>query len=386
VLGWALIGTGLLAGAALGRKAILTRRARACAEVLDALSGVHARVEGTRVFAEHRTASGTTQIEIAARARGAVWRFVRSLPWLNAGPFATLWPKTHVIDELVKMAELDLGDPKPSLPALMGGESTRQLRQLWLDAVPDIRRGTSPIVSRAEGAWIVRLMLHPAIDFALMEQVLAELATMTLSSAAERDGLSSFLGWVKDGAHSAEEIRTGISASFVARDALVALDRAGERLLRCELGDGGVEAKVLLDSFPDGERAERLLDATAGLVDALGGPRGAAPQGDLRCPVDASALRAHGAAGEHECPTCSGRLLERDAVRQFVLDPLGKSPGDLKQAADGAQGADVLCAVCSQPTSPVFLEDVIVDLCTSCGAMWLDEGELSALSLGRFEG
>ena len=49
-------------------------------------------------------------------------------------------------------------------------------------------------------------------------------------------------------------------------------------------------------------------------------------------------------------------------------------------------GADVVCASCAQPTSPVFLEDVIVDLCTSCGAMWLDEGELSALSLGRFEG
>ena len=39
----------------------------------------------------------------------------------------------------------------------------------------------------------------------------------------------------------------------------------------------------------------------------------------------------------------------------------------------------MLCPLCARALAPVERQGVEIDLCTSCGGMWLDSGELSEL-------
>lgn len=87
---------------------------------------------------------------------------------------------------------------------------------------------------------------------------------------------------------------------------------------------------------------------------------------------------------ESACPNCRGRFLGPDAVRRLLVDEMGLAPGELKEAAARGSTAPLVCPSCSTRMSPVLLGELIVDLCTGCGSLWLDEQELTLLSKGRY--
>lgn len=89
-------------------------------------------------------------------------------------------------------------------------------------------------------------------------------------------------------------------------------------------------------------------------------------------------------AGER-CPTCGGHHLDVELAGPLLEREVGKSVDDLKALAAHFGGARLPCPGCGGSQSPVTLRGVPVDLCLQCGALWLDGGELRALTGGRLE-
>jgi Zn-finger nucleic acid-binding protein len=92
-----------------------------------------------------------------------------------------------------------------------------------------------------------------------------------------------------------------------------------------------------------------------------------------------------GALHETVCADCHGRLLPREAVEELVVGQLGHPPSFLQELAEHFQSRGVRCPTCENEMALMRLRGEPVDLCTRCGVAWLDAGELSRLSGGRFE-
>ncbi|MEM7246718.1 MAG: zf-TFIIB domain-containing protein [Acidobacteriota bacterium] len=106
-----------------------------------------------------------------------------------------------------------------------------------------------------------------------------------------------------------------------------------------------------------------------------------------RCTDPATALHALTDAGitiDH-CPSCRGFWLDRDewapivgwarSVRQPHSIPVGSTPPSCPACvAEGGDGPFPLA-----PRGIRHVDDVEIDICTSCGGAWLDGGELQAL-------
>ncbi len=91
-----------------------------------------------------------------------------------------------------------------------------------------------------------------------------------------------------------------------------------------------------------------------------------------------------GQVGEHVCPVCRGRFLPPGVTERIVVDELGVDRGMLRELVGHFSGARLCCAGCGAPMRPLRLRGVAVDLCLSCGGLWLDAGELSRVSGGRY--
>ncbi|MBM4283299.1 MAG: hypothetical protein FJ137_21990, partial [Deltaproteobacteria bacterium] len=91
-----------------------------------------------------------------------------------------------------------------------------------------------------------------------------------------------------------------------------------------------------------------------------------------------------GALGEDVCPRCRGRFLNGALTERVVIDELGVERGILRELAGFFSGARLPCAGCGAAMRPLGLRGVAVDLCLGCGGLWLDAGELSRLSGGRY--
>ncbi|MDP2339755.1 MAG: zf-TFIIB domain-containing protein [Deltaproteobacteria bacterium] len=90
-----------------------------------------------------------------------------------------------------------------------------------------------------------------------------------------------------------------------------------------------------------------------------------------------------GSVGEDVCPRCAGRFLPPEITERVVVDELGVEREILREIAALFSGLKLPCAGCRGLMSPLRLRGVHVDLCLSCGGLWLDSGELKALTSGR---
>ena len=114
-------------------------------------------------------------------------------------------------------------------------------------------------------------------------------------------------------------------------------------------------------------------------------PRRNPPPEAGHCPRCARALHnAAGELGEDTCEACHGHFLPVEASQRLLTDHLGFSNAMLKELTTHFAGTRLSCPSCLRKMSPVTLKGVHADLCDHCGGLWLDKGELSRLSLGRF--
>jgi|GEM_PF-1849671 len=132
------------------------------------------------------------------------------------------------------------------------------------------------------------------------------------------------------------------------------------------------------------DTVRRRFQAVARLADALRVGLELRGQSEL-CPVCPGQKLVANVGHLHEsvCGHCSGRFLPRDAVEQLVGGEMGLSVADLRDRIGDKRTQ--ACPSCRTSMAPVMLDDTIGELCPGCGGMWLDSGELSALSLGRYD-
>ncbi len=93
-------------------------------------------------------------------------------------------------------------------------------------------------------------------------------------------------------------------------------------------------------------------------------------------------MKPTGELDDAKCPSCAGRFLPGPSAQRVFGEDLGLRPRELREKVGGARSG--ACPSCSTNLSPVVVEGRIVDLCTGCGGVWLDAGELEEISLGRY--
>jgi Zn-finger nucleic acid-binding protein len=152
--------------------------------------------------------------------------------------------------------------------------------------------------------------------------------------------------------------------------------------------DGDLVLETNLEHFSGSHAEEAVIQKQAGslvrLASALEAELALEGAAGLRCPdCEVPLDEERGELHEAVCPDCGGRFLPRAAVERLVGAELGKSASELKEAAAGTRAVE-RCPSCDHKMSPVPVEDVIIGLCTGCGGAWLDEGELRAISGGRY--
>lgn len=85
------------------------------------------------------------------------------------------------------------------------------------------------------------------------------------------------------------------------------------------------------------------------------------------------------------CPRCAGHHLDAAVAGPLLEREVGQSLDQLRELAGMFAGTRLPCPECSGEQSPVTLRGVPLDLCLGCGAVWLDAGELRAITEGRIE-
>lgn len=92
-----------------------------------------------------------------------------------------------------------------------------------------------------------------------------------------------------------------------------------------------------------------------------------------------------GALGEAVCHQCGGRLLDEAAVERVIVLEHGIARPTLRELAGHFGRPRLPCPACRLRMHPVRLRAIDLELCTGCGAVWLDAGELARLSEGRWD-
>jgi Zn-finger nucleic acid-binding protein len=100
----------------------------------------------------------------------------------------------------------------------------------------------------------------------------------------------------------------------------------------------------------------------------------------LRC-RDQQLVEGSGVLQEAVCPGCRGRLLDGDATTRLLQDHCGLDRALVGELCAHFKGRTP-CPACGRGMSLVPVVGVAVDLCGSCGSLFLDAGELTRLSRG----
>lgn len=96
-----------------------------------------------------------------------------------------------------------------------------------------------------------------------------------------------------------------------------------------------------------------------------------------------SRLRAReGALHEAICARCLGRYLPSDA-RETMLSELQIDDTILREMLASFAGEKLTCPGCGFATSEIRLRGRHAAMCTGCGGMWLDQGDLSKVTEER---
>jgi Zn-finger nucleic acid-binding protein len=75
------------------------------------------------------------------------------------------------------------------------------------------------------------------------------------------------------------------------------------------------------------------------------------------------------------CSSCGGRLLPTAEVEAFMEKAHGMNKAELLELAGHFSGPKLPCPSCASAMAPVKLKGEQVDLCSGCGALWVDAGE-----------
>jgi len=103
----------------------------------------------------------------------------------------------------------------------------------------------------------------------------------------------------------------------------------------------------------------------------------------MKCPKCGGELGPFGTAEGVEldfCSGCFGMLFDQGEVAEYF--ELSKDIPDLTTDLKKARRTDLVCPKCNGtwlelPYAPQ--ENLLIDLCTGCGAIWLDKGEFPKL-------
>jgi Zn-finger nucleic acid-binding protein len=105
-----------------------------------------------------------------------------------------------------------------------------------------------------------------------------------------------------------------------------------------------------------------------------------APLADGACPRCDHTLDApEGALAERVCSSCEGRFLPPEGTARLVAE-LGLDTEFLRQLVADDGGPPLSCPGCGTTMSALELQGEAVELCLGCGGLWLDAGELEAVS------
>ncbi len=136
---------------------------------------------------------------------------------------------------------------------------------------------------------------------------------------------------------------------------------------------GGVTLTVSLALRVRGERARARAAAVAAAAEEQA-------RAGARCPLCIDAILTEDTIlGERRCQSCRGVLLSPERAQQLIYAPRGLTPGALTAVGTG-RGVVERCLACSAGMRPVAVDDVVVDVCLRCGALWCDAGELARVT------
>lgn len=184
-----------------------------------------------------------------------------------------------------------------------------------------------------------------------------------------------------------EEVADKLTASDAVRGAARQLLTSHWTLERMEVTEDMLVIEGVERVVPEARRRARvekmfdLLGALGGtIIDVL-----ELKEPGQRCPLceGAELVPSVGHLMESVCRNCHGRMLSPAGVQRLFGEELGMGPGELKAGLSDARG--LTCPGCQTKMGPLLVDDKILDLCPGCGSMWLDKGEMSALSGGRYE-
>ena len=84
----------------------------------------------------------------------------------------------------------------------------------------------------------------------------------------------------------------------------------------------------------------------------------------------------------HACRTCNALVLNEAKTREILLEGHGINLDDLRQNIDDSIRGDA-CPNCSSKMHTVMVKHDAIDLCFSCGTLFLNRSEIDRVTLGR---
>lgn len=94
-------------------------------------------------------------------------------------------------------------------------------------------------------------------------------------------------------------------------------------------------------------------------------------------------LTEAGALSARACARCGGGFIPEDGTSR-LLDELSHTTAQLRELAALFGGTRLPCPACKSKMSPLQLRGVTLDVCFGCGGLWVDKGDLEAVSSGRY--
>lgn len=94
-------------------------------------------------------------------------------------------------------------------------------------------------------------------------------------------------------------------------------------------------------------------------------------------------LNVVGALSSSACPRCGGGFIPEDGTSR-LLEELNHTTAELRELAALFGGTRLPCPSCKTKMSPLQLRGATLDICFGCGGMWVDRGDLEAISSNRY--
>jgi Zn-finger nucleic acid-binding protein len=108
------------------------------------------------------------------------------------------------------------------------------------------------------------------------------------------------------------------------------------------------------------------------------------------CPVCGTELQRVFLDGElvRRCPQCNGMCFERGQLESIVhivslFQSVRLSEDDIDSISPEERARTRSCPLDRRRMNKIEIAGLTVDRCASCGAMWLDDGEITALKMAE---